>query len=231
MPTPGPHPSWNTPGKGTTENKFGLLIRSETGRMPIEYSLGVCPDPRMARPKSRVTTRASWSGCRPRQSVPRWPGGRRNWVRRRRLSESWPRRVPTRAQGLAAPENALRQAPAPAPESRRRIRQRHRRSRHPGRSSGAGTRSWRTRAARRIGPRPPWPPGRAGENHQARDAGVGGERLEQDVGPVRRADQAHVQSHTRPAPSAGRGTDTGPRDTTVSPASGAGVLVCVTAAS
>ena len=43
----------------TTENRFGLLIRSETGRIPSEYSLGVCPDQRIARPNSRVTTTAA----------------------------------------------------------------------------------------------------------------------------------------------------------------------------
>ena len=43
----------------TSENKFGLLIRAETGRSPAEYSLGVCPVQRMIRPKSRVMTIAA----------------------------------------------------------------------------------------------------------------------------------------------------------------------------
>jgi hypothetical protein len=39
----------------TTENRFGLSIRLETGRTPAEYSLGVCPDQRMTKLKSSVT--------------------------------------------------------------------------------------------------------------------------------------------------------------------------------
>src|SRR5450755_3782624 len=53
-----------------TENRLGLLIRSETGRIPAEYSLGVFPDQRIARAKSRVRTMAAQnpasSASRPR---------------------------------------------------------------------------------------------------------------------------------------------------------------------
>ena len=76
-----------------------------------------------------------------------------------------------------------------------------------------------------------WSPGGAGENHQARDAGVSGEYLEQAVSPVGRADQPHVKSHGLSNPSVVWATGTGPRATIVSPASGAGAAVCVTAAS
>ena len=43
----------------TIENRFGLSIRLETGRTPSEYSLGVCPDQRMARANSNVTIMAA----------------------------------------------------------------------------------------------------------------------------------------------------------------------------
>jgi ABC-type multidrug transport system ATPase subunit len=42
-----------------TENRSGLLIRSETGRTPSEYARGTCPAPRMTRPNSKVTTIAT----------------------------------------------------------------------------------------------------------------------------------------------------------------------------
>ena len=43
----------------TTENKFGLSMRLETGRTPSEYAFGVFPDQRIARAKSKVTTMAA----------------------------------------------------------------------------------------------------------------------------------------------------------------------------
>jgi hypothetical protein len=53
----------------------------------------------------------------------------------------------------------------------------------------------------------------------------------QAIGLVGRADQPHVKSHGLSSASVVWVTGTGPRDTIVSPASGAGVPVCVTAAS
>ena len=42
-----------------------------------------------------------------------------------------------------------------------------------------------------------WPAGSAREHEQVRDAGVGGEGLDNLLGPVRRADQTHVKGHRR----------------------------------
>jgi hypothetical protein len=43
----------------TTENRLGVLIRSETGRTPATYSIGVLPDARMQTENSSVTAIAS----------------------------------------------------------------------------------------------------------------------------------------------------------------------------
>ncbi len=43
----------------TTENRFGVLIRSETGLTPARYSLGVLPEARMQAAKTSVTAIAS----------------------------------------------------------------------------------------------------------------------------------------------------------------------------
>ena len=65
----------------TTENRFGVLIRSETGRTPARYSFGVLPDHRMQAANSSVTaiarakpnsstTRPRTTACRSRRSSP-----------------------------------------------------------------------------------------------------------------------------------------------------------------
>ncbi len=43
----------------TTENRFGVLIRSDTGRTPARYSRGVRPDHRMQTANTSVTAIAS----------------------------------------------------------------------------------------------------------------------------------------------------------------------------
>ena len=77
-----------------------------------------------------------------------------------------------------------------------------------------------------------WLPGSAGEHEKVRDADVGGEGLDEVVGAVPQADQAYMKGHGRSTPgrplglaSAGCAASAGPRDTTVSPARGVGVLV------
>ncbi len=61
----------------TTENRFGELIRSETGRTPCRYAPGVLPDHRMQAPKTSVTAIASAkpasSASRPRLTARWWP--------------------------------------------------------------------------------------------------------------------------------------------------------------
>ena len=43
-------------------------------------------------------------------------------------------------------------------------------------------------------------PGSAGEHEKIRDAGVGGEGLDEVVGAVRQADQAYMKGHCRSTP-------------------------------
>jgi hypothetical protein len=57
----------------TTENRLGELIRSETGRTPERYSLGVWPLARMHSAKTSVTAIASRNPAR-RASSPRRTG-------------------------------------------------------------------------------------------------------------------------------------------------------------
>jgi len=62
----------------TTENKFGELIRSDTGRTPPRYAVGVCPDARMQAANTSVTAIAranpAVSTSSPRRTA--WPSRR-----------------------------------------------------------------------------------------------------------------------------------------------------------
>jgi hypothetical protein len=64
-----------------TENRFGVLIRSETGRTPARYSPGVSPDPRTQAANTSVTaiaaakplvstSRPRRTACLSRRSIP-----------------------------------------------------------------------------------------------------------------------------------------------------------------